>query len=658
MASLSGTQLIRQRGIGPTNPFAEFKKEEIEKSIPERFEEQVARHPDRLAVKSKHHAFTYRALNQAANRVANAVLARRGTGEEPIALLLEHDAPMLAALLGALKAGKIYVPMDRSHPAARNQHILEDSQAALIVTDSKNLASARRMAQDDCALINLDDLDPRCSNEDPGLSLSPDTRTWILYTSGSTGQPKGVVQTHRNVLHFVRIYTNGLHICADDRLSLVYSFCVNAGNHDMFNALLNGASLFPLNIREEGIAPLSTWLIQNRVTYLHAAPTVFRHFVGNLTGNESFPHLRLIRLGGESVYKRDVELYKRHFPQDCFLVNRLGSTETGTIRWYFIDKGTDVTSNIVPVGYPVEDNEILLIDETVEKDGAGAVGEIAVRSRYLSPGYWRRSDLTQAVFLPDPHGGDERIYRTGDLGRMLPDGCLIHLGRKDFQVKIKGYRIEVGEVEMALLDLPIVKEAAVVAARDRSGDQRLVAYVAPKGETTPTVSTLRRTLATRLPEFMIPSVFVILDSLPKAPNGKVSLAALPAPSGARPTLDQPLVPPRTPVEATVCTIWAEVLGLDEVGIDDPFLDLGGHSLAASQVIAQISETFHVDLPLSTLFETPTAAGIAAVIAASLARNAEREPRDRLLAELEKLSDAEAERLLTEGTSMQPEDLHE
>ncbi len=231
MTSLSRTQLVHRQGIGPTNPFAEFKREEIEQSIPDRFEHQVARHPDRLAVKSKHHAFTYGALNQAANRVANAVLARRGTGEEPIALLLEHDAPMLAALLGALKAGKIYVPMDRSHPAARNRHILEDSQAALIVTDSKNFASARRMAQDDCALINLDDLDACCSSENPGLSLSPDTRTWILYTSGSTGQPKGVAQTHRNVLHFVRIYTNGLHICADDRLSLVYSFCVNAGKH-------------------------------------------------------------------------------------------------------------------------------------------------------------------------------------------------------------------------------------------------------------------------------------------------------------------------------------------------------------------------------------------------------------------------------------------
>ncbi len=549
-------------------------------------------------------------------------------------------------MVGALKAGKICVPLDRSHPTARCQHILRDSEATLIITDHKNLTSAREMALGGCAVIDVDNLDARHSTENPRLSLSPDTRAWILYTSGSTGQPKGVVQTHRNVLHFIRIYTNSLQICADDRLSLVYSFCTNAAAHEIYTALLNGASLFPLNIKEEGVARLPDWLVQQEITIFSAVPTVFRHFCKSLTGNAVFPHVRVIKLVGELVYKQDVAYYKKYFSEDCTLVNRLGSTETGTIRWYFIDKETRITGNSVPVGYPVEDNEILLIGETTEEDGASRVGEIAVKSRYLSPGYWRRPDLTQAAFLPDPQGGDERIYRTGDLGRMLSDGCLVHLGRTDFQVKIKGHRIEAGEVEMALAVLPTVKEAAVVAAKSRSGDQRLVAYVVPEGETAPTVTALRRALAMRLPDHMIPSVFVPLDSLPKAPNGKVSVGALPAPGRARPELDDPMVPPRTPVEDVVCAIWAAVLDLDEVGIHDDFLALGGHSLAASQVIARVAEAFHVDLPLSTLFDTPTVEGVAAAIAVSLARSPEREARERLLTELEELSDAETDRLLT------------
>jgi acyl-coenzyme A synthetase/AMP-(fatty) acid ligase/acyl carrier protein len=523
---------------------------------------------------------------------------------------------------------------------------LRDSEATLIITDHKNLTSAREMALGGCAVIDVDNLDARHSTENPRLSLSPDTRAWILYTSGSTGQPKGVVQTHRNVLHFIRIYTNSLQICADDRLSLVYSFCTNAAAHEIYTALLNGASLFPLNIKEEGVARLPDWLVQQEITIFSAVPTVFRHFCKSLTGNAVFPQVRVIKLVGDLVYKQDVDFYKKYFSEDCTLVNRLGSTETGTIRWYFIDKETRITGNSVPVGYPVEDNEVLLIGETTEIDGAGRVGEIAVKSRYLSPGYWRRPDLTQAAFLPDPQGGDERIYRTGDLGRMLSDGCLVHLGRTDFQVKIKGHRIEAGEVEMALAVLSTFKEAAVVAAKSRSGDQRLVAYVVPEGETAPTVTALRRALAMRLPDHMIPSVFVALDSLPKAPNGKVSVGALPAPGRARPELDNPMVPPRTPVEDVVCAIWAAVLDLDEVGIHDDFLALGGHSLAASQVIARVAEAFHVDLPLSTLFDTPTVEGVAAAITVSLARSPEREARERLLTELEELSDAEADRLLT------------
>jgi amino acid adenylation domain-containing protein len=456
-------QLGRARRVVPTNPFTEFKREEIEQSIPNRFEQQVRRYPNRLAVKTRGHELTYDALNRAANRVAQAILAQRADGEVPVALLLDTDAPMIAAILGVLKAGKIYVPLDPALPYARMAYILENSQAGLIVTDNGNRPLARELAQDGLQLINIDEFDADLSTADPGLSVSPDTFTWIMYTSGSTGQPKGVVQTHRNALHFIMNYTNAFHICADDRLTLLYSCSASAASHNILSALLNGASLHPLDIKRDGLAQVADLLIEQEITIYNSVPTVFRYFADTLTGEEEFPNLRLIIMMGEPVYRRDVELYKKHFPPGCIFVNRLGSTETGSIRWYFVDRETQITGSNVPVGHLVEGNEILLLDEAGNRADFDEVGEIAVKSRYLSPGYWQRPDLTQAAFLPDPEGGDERIYRTGDLGRMQPDGCLEHLGRIDFQVKFKGYRIEVAEIEMVLLDLDAVLSGAGLA---------------------------------------------------------------------------------------------------------------------------------------------------------------------------------------------------
>ncbi len=243
-------------------------------------------------------------------------------------------------------------------------------------------------------------------------------------------------------------------------------------------------------------------------------------------------------------------------------INRLGSSETGTIRWYFIDKKTQINGNLVPVGYPVEDNEILLLDDAGKEVGINNIGEISVKSRYLSPGYWRRPNLTEATFQPDPAGGSERTYRTGDLGRMLLDGRLVHLGRKDFQIKIRGYRIEAAEIEMALLDIAGIKEAVVVAREDLPSDlsasprtgKRLVAYVVPNRQPVPTVGELRRLLAVTLPDYMIPSAFVTLDALPLAPNGKVDRRGLPAPGRARPELGSIFVVPHTSVEEVLAGI--------------------------------------------------------------------------------------------------------
>jgi len=438
---------IRAKCVHPAGTFIPFGLSAIEQSIPDRFEQQVASYPDRLAVRTRSHSFTYAELNRAANGLAHLLLTQRGPGTEPIALLLEKDALLIAAILGVLKAGKIYVPLDPTFPNARLSSILDDLQTGLIVTDNQYIRLAGELAGQRLQVINIDEIDASRGEESPGLLLSPDTLAYILYTSGSTGQPKGVVQTHRNVLNKVMHYTNDVHLSMDDRLSLLPSCSFEAAVRDLFGALLNSATLFSFNLKYEGLTSLANFLMQEEITIYHSTPTVFRHLSGILTGQEDFSKLRLIYLGGEPVSKQDVALCRYYFAPDCVLVNEWGSTEHGTGCQYFIGKETRLAGSVVPVGYAVEGVEILILDETGQKVDVDGIGEIAVRSQYLSPGYWRNPELTEAAFDLDPRGGGERIYRTGDLGRLSADGCLEHLGRKDFQVKIRGHRIESAEVE-------------------------------------------------------------------------------------------------------------------------------------------------------------------------------------------------------------------
>jgi amino acid adenylation domain-containing protein len=641
---MTSDHAARSRCYHPNGSFVEFGREEIQYSIAERFEKIVRTYPDRLAIKSKDYSLTYKELNAAANRVAQRILSQRGAKSEPVPLMMEHDAPVIGAMLGILRAGKFYVPLDPSLPHLRMQSILEDLQASYIVTNSKNEAMAKSLAGTALDLVNIDELDSP-AGDNPGLQISPESLCWVIYTSGSTGKPKGVTQNHRNLLHYMMNYTNALHICRDDRLTLLYSFSVNGGAHDIFAALLNGAALFPLDLKEDGFTSVGGWLVEERITVYHSVPTVFRQFVESLTGQSKFPDIRIVRLGGEPVYKRELDIYRKHFSDDCILVNRLGSSETGSLRMYFIDKETQISGNLVPVGYAVTDNEILLVDEDGELT-AGGEGEIAVKTRYLSPGYWRRPDLTKAAFLTGGEGAEERTYRTGDLGRMLPDGCLLHLGRKDFFVKIRGYHIEIDEIETVLRECPGISEAVVVARGNNSGDERLVAYFVPREQPGAKASELRRFLKEKLPSYMIPHAFVALDAIPLTDTRKVDRKALPEPGTSRPELAIPYVAPRTPPEKELAKIWAEVLLLDEVGIHDDFFDLGGHSLSATRIIARIIAVFKLQLPIRALFDSPTIVTMAAVISSKAGWKADEKDLQQLLREVESLSDEKAEELLS------------
>jgi amino acid adenylation domain-containing protein len=578
-----------------------------------RFEQQVAMGPSRVAIQTGPQVLTYERLNCKASRLARAILAQGAGGNVPVALLLPHGAPVITALLATLKAGKIYVPLDPTYPPARLSAMLRDAQAQLLVTDTTHLPLATSLVPSRVPVLNIEAIETVYEETNLGLPLAAEALAYILYTSGSTGDPKGVVQNHRNVLHNIMKYTNGTHLCADDRLSLLLSFSFSGAVTNTFSALLNGAALFPFHVRELGVADLATYLQRDNITVYQSVASTFRHFLDTLTGTEQFPALRLIDVFGETVTRQDVEGYKRHFAPHCLLHNRLASTEMSVMRHYFLHTDTPLTGSVVPVGYAVDDTEVLILDDDGNDMGNNRVGEIAVKSPYLAVGYWRQPELTQTAFRPDPAGSAARLYRTGDLGLLRPDGCLEHHGRNDFRVKIRGHRIEVGEVETALLELTTVKAAVVVAREDRPGDAYLAAYLLPATRPVPTVASLRQTLAVTLPDYMLPSIFVWLEAFPLTPNGKVDRQALPAPDQVRCLAETATVAPRTPVEEAVAHLWAEVLMLEQVSIYDHFFDLGGHSLLAMQLLVRVRERLRVDVPLRTFFAEPTVAAMAETI---------------------------------------------
>ena len=600
--------------VNPGNRFVEFSKEEIEQSIAERFEKQVRMNPGRIAIKTSHFQLTYDDLNKSANRLAR-VLLQQCRDDRPVAILLEHSAPAVVAIFGALKAAKIFILLDPALPKVRIDQILNDSGSNLILMNDQSLATSLELLDRSRSVVNVDRCDTYLNTDNVELKVSPDSIDYILYTSGSTGKPKGVIRTHRNDLHNIRNRTNSFCISDDDRITLLGSYSTGQGMADIYSALLNGATLFPRNLKVEGFHGLADWLTKERITVYHSAATLFRHFVGELSSDVTFPELRIVNLGGEPVSWKDVELYKKHFAENCVLVNEISCSEVSTFGQFLVNKQTEI-SVAVPVGYPVEDKEVLILDEQDDPLMPGTIGEIAICSQFLSPGYWNQPDLTELAFASEPESQSRRIYRTGDLGRKSTDGCLEYLGRKDTRVKIRGYRVECYEIELALLQNPAVDQVFVTHRQDSREETYLVAYIASDRKATLTVRELKAGLVERLPEYMVPAAFVLIDTLPLTPAGKIDRRALPEPSTIRPPLDVPFVAPRSPVEESVAALCSEILGTSVIGVYDNLFDLGGNSLSAMQCVARVMKTFRVTVPLKLFYESPTIASLSGSIVAN------------------------------------------
>ncbi|HEU4597299.1 MAG TPA: amino acid adenylation domain-containing protein, partial [Pyrinomonadaceae bacterium] len=622
----------------------------IEQSIPNRFAEQVRLHPERVALRTQGATLNYRELDEAARSLASVVVSLPPSPR--VALLLQHDERMIVGLLGVLQAGRAYVPLDAAHPAERLSYILEDTEASVIVCTSALRPLAERLAGNARHVIELDNLTEKPLSELPAVSA--DSVAYVLYTSGSTGQPKGVIQSHRNVLHFIRQYTENLRLTPEDRLLQVASYAFDAGVMDIFGALLNGATLCPVDLRETGVEGLCERMARDEITIFHSTPTVYRLFVGAL--RRRLASVRLVVLGGEAVVRSDAEAFRRHFEPGCLFVNGLGPTESTVTLQHFLDHATPLTRFAVPVGRPVGGTEVLLFDE--DDTPAELYGEIVIRSAHVALGYWRQES---SAFGDDPQTPGKRLYRTGDLGRLLPDGTLEAVGRRDDQIKLRGFRIELGEIEAVLRQHPSVREAAVALWSSNghheggaATEPRLVAYVS--GEVR--AADLKAYAQQRLPEYMVPAATMVLSALPLTVNGKLDRRSLPPPS-FEPDADEKIQTsaeasnrPTTQTEILLANLWGDLLGVDvdETGAD--FFSLGGHSLLAMQALSRIRDAFGVELPLSILFEQPVLRDLAAEIDAST--QAITLPPLKPLAEGEELSLSFAQQRLWFLSQLQPE----
>jgi len=626
-----------------------------DRCLHELIEAQVERTPDGLAVVCEEERLTYRELNGRANQLAH-YLKTLGVGPEVlVGICVERSVEMVIGMLGILKAGGAYVPLDPAYPTQRLALMLEDADLPVLLTQ-RHLAD--ELPEHKGKVVYLDqDWEQIAQSSIVNLphTATPESPVYVIYTSGSTGRPKGVVIRHRSLVNYTEAAGEVYEIKSGDRALQFASISFDASAEEIYPCLTRGATLV---LRTDAMLESVDAFLEHcrgwSITVLNLPTAYWHQLVARLDERpQSFPaSVRLVIIGGERALPERLALWQKLVGSTVRLVNTYGPTEATVVatmcdltHW----TPADGALREVPIGRPVRNAQAYVLDRHLQPVPVGVPGELFIGGDGLARGYLNRPELTQARFIPNPFSAEagDYLYRTGDLVRYLVDGQIEFLGRVDQQVKVRGFRIELGEIEAALNQHPLVRESVVIAREDVPGDKRLVAYIVPAQKREELAGELRRFLKERLPDYMVPSAFVSLAALPLSPNKKVDHRLLPAPDSARPELEKSYVPPRNQTEEVLAGIWSAVLGLKQVGVEDNFFELGGHSLLATQMISRLRDAFDVRLPLRCLFETPTVAGLAQAVGHMLAQKVETEEIASLLAQLEGLSEDEAQRLFAD-----------
>ena len=573
--------------------------------IHQQVETHAAAQPDAIALRFEHHALTYRQLNERANQVAHALLAHGVCPDARVAICVERGPQMIIGLLGILKAGAGYVPIDPAYPQERIAYTLADSQPVVVLVQANTAQRAGALAR-----IDLDHLGP-LPISNPGLHLSPANLAYVIYTSGSTGQPKGVMIEHRQVARLFSATHHWFGFNPHDVWALFHSFAFDFSVWEIWGALMHGGQLLIVpQLVSRSPDECYALLCDAQVSILNQTPSAFRQLIA-AQGNSAQSHsLRQVIFGGEALEPGMLKpWYARAVNAGTQLVNMYGITETTVHVTYRALEAADAhLVGVSPIGVRIPDLQLYVLDERHEPLPLGVVGELYVGGAGVARGYLNRQALNAERFLADPATG-LRMYKTGDLGRLLADGSVEYLGRNDDQVKIRGFRIELGEIQAHLATASGVRDAVVIAREDQPGDKRLVAYVISDSDLN--VAALRDHLLLSLAEHMVPSAFVRLDTLPLTTNGKLDRKALPAPD-ADAVARREYAAPQGAVETTLAMLWQDLLNVDRVGREDNFFELGGHSLLAVKLIERMRQ---VDLSadVRVLFGQPTLAALAAAV---------------------------------------------